>query len=60
MSESVASDTRSPFSVSSEISACSERPAESGRHQQRAELVAIQPGGMGLVVQAGPADVRGG
>jgi hypothetical protein len=34
--------------------------AEPGGDQQRAELVAVQPGGVGLVVQAGTADMRGG
>ena len=33
--------------------------AEPGGDQQRAELVAVQPGGVGLVVQPGPADVHG-
>ena len=33
--------------------------AEPGGDQQRAELVAVQPGGVRLVVQAGPPDVRG-
>jgi hypothetical protein len=35
------------------------RQAEPGGDQQRAELVPVQPGGVGFVVQAGPADVRG-
>ncbi len=35
------------------------RRAEPGCHQQRAELVAVQGGGMGLIIQAGTADVRG-
>ena len=34
--------------------------AEPGGYQQRAELVAVQPGGMRLVVQAGTADMSGG
>ncbi len=33
--------------------------AEPGGDQQRAELIAVQPGGVGLVVQAGSAHVRG-
>jgi hypothetical protein len=36
------------------------RRAEPGGDQQRAELVAVQRGGMGLVVHARTADVRGG
>jgi len=36
------------------------RRAEPGADQQRAELVAVQSGGVRLVVQAGPADMRGG
>jgi hypothetical protein len=35
------------------------RRSESGGHQQRAELVAVQGGGMGLVIQPRPADMRG-
>jgi hypothetical protein len=35
------------------------RLAETGGDQQRAEFVAVQPGGVRLVVQAGPADVSG-
>jgi hypothetical protein len=33
---------------------------EPGRDEQRTELVAVQPGGVGLILQARPADVRGG
>src|SRR5215470_11455298 len=33
--------------------------AEPGRDQQRADLVAVQPGGMGLVVDPRPTDVHG-
>jgi hypothetical protein len=35
------------------------RRAEPDGDQQRAELVAVQPGGMRLVVQPGPADMGG-
>jgi hypothetical protein len=35
------------------------RRAEAGSNQQRAELVAIQCGGMGLIVPPRPADMRG-
>jgi hypothetical protein len=33
--------------------------AEPGGDQERAELVAVQSGGMGLLIQPGAADVRG-
>jgi hypothetical protein len=33
--------------------------AEPGGDQQRAELMTVQPGGAGLVVQPGPSDVGG-
>jgi hypothetical protein len=36
------------------------RRAEAGRDQQRAELVTVQPSGVGFIVQTGPANVRGG
>lgn len=36
------------------------RRPEPGGHQERAELAGVQPGGIGLVVQVAPADVRGG
>ena len=32
---------------------------ETGGHQQRAHFVAVQPGGVRLIVQAGPADMSG-
>ena len=35
------------------------RLPEPGGDQERAEFVAVQAGGVGFVVQAGPADVRG-
>jgi hypothetical protein len=35
------------------------RRAEPGSDQQRAELVAVQGGGMGLIVQPRTAEVRG-
>ena len=60
MSAPVASDTRSPLSASREISACSAGGPEPGGDQERAELVAVQGGGVRLVVQPGTADVRGG
>src|SRR5947209_1941829 len=56
MSAPVASETRSPFSASSEISAY---PADSPSHQQGAELVAVQGDGVGLVVDPRPADMGG-
>ena len=60
MSAPVASETRSPFSASSEISACSARRTEPGGDQQGAELVAVQRDGVRLVVHPRAADVRGG
>ena len=36
------------------------RRAEPGGDQQRAELVAVQSGGVGFAVQARPANMRGG
>ena len=36
------------------------RRPEPGGHQQRAELVAVQRDGMGLVVHPRTADMRGG
>jgi hypothetical protein len=33
--------------------------AEPSGDQQRAELVAVQPGGMGLIIQTGTADMSG-
>jgi hypothetical protein len=36
------------------------RRAEPGGHQQRAELVTVQRGGMGLVVDPRPPDMGGG
>jgi len=35
------------------------RRSEPGGDQERAELVAVQAGGVGFVVQAGPANMRG-
>ncbi len=35
-------------------------PAETGGDQQRADFVAVQAGGVGLVVQAGPTHMHGG
>jgi hypothetical protein len=36
------------------------RRAEPGGDQERAELVAVQPGGMRLVIEPGTADMSGG
>jgi hypothetical protein len=36
-----------------------ERRPEPGSHQQRAELFAVQGGGVGLIIQPGAPDVRG-
>src|SRR5262249_32331324 len=53
----VASETRSPFSASSEIAHA--RPAKPGGDEQRAELVAVQADDMGLIIQARPPDMGG-
>jgi hypothetical protein len=53
----VASETRSPVS---EISACSAGGPSPGGYQSRAELVAVERGGMRLVVHPRATDVRGG
>ena len=53
----VASETRRPLSASREMSACSAavpRPAATSRAP---ELVAVQPSGMGLIVQPGTSDM---
>jgi hypothetical protein len=60
MSALVASDTRSPFSASSEISACTDGDPEPGRDEERAELVAVRRSRVGLVVDSRSADVAGG
>jgi len=59
ISAPVASDTRSPLMASREIRACSVGGPESGGDQDRAELVAVQGGGVRLIIQPGTADVRG-
>ena len=59
MSAPSASEIRSPFNASSETSAWSRFDAEPGGDQERAELVAVQPEGAGLVVQLRAADMRG-
>ena len=59
MSAPSASEIRSPLMASSEISACSRGGAEAGGDQQRADLVAVQPDRVGLVVQPWPAHVHG-
>jgi hypothetical protein len=53
------SGTLSPFKASREISACSGGAPSPCRDKQRAEVVAVQGDGVGIVVQAGSADVRG-
>jgi len=59
MSVPVASETRSPLRASSEIRGVLGGGPESGGDQERADLVAVQAGGMGLVVDPRPPDVRG-
>jgi hypothetical protein len=58
MSAPVASDIRRPFSASREISACCSGEPSRG-HEHDAKLVAVQGGGVRLVVQPGSADVSG-
>ena len=59
MSAPVASETRSPFSASSEISPCS-AGGPSPAPTSRAEVVAAERGGVRLVVHPRTTDVRGG
>ena len=59
MSAPVVSETRSPFSASSEISACSAGGPSPVATSKGAELVAVQRDSVGLVVQPRPPDVRG-
>jgi hypothetical protein len=54
----VASETRNPLRASSEI-ARAQQGAQAGGDQQRAKLGAVQPDGMGLIIQARAADMRG-
>jgi hypothetical protein len=59
MSAPAASETRSPFSASSEISPCSaEGPGPAPT--SRAELVAVERDCVRLVVHPRTTDVRGG
>ena len=60
MSAPRASEIRSPLIASSEIRACSFGCAEPGGDEQRADFVAVQADGVGLVVQPRPSDVDGG
>ena len=60
MSVPVASETRSPFSASKEISACSAGGPSPSGYQQCAELVAVQRDRMRLIIDPGTANVRGG
>ena len=57
MSAPVASETRSPFSTSSEISAYPAGGSNPGCDQQGAELVAVQRDGAGLVIYPRTADM---
>jgi hypothetical protein len=60
MSAPVASDTRSPFRASRGDQRVFGGRAEPGGDQKGAELVAVQGGGVRLVIQPGTAHVRGG
>ena len=53
----IASETRSPFSASSETRAWSRAEPEPGSDQDGAELVAVEVGDVGLVVDPRPANV---
>jgi hypothetical protein len=59
MSAPAASDTRRPFQREQGDQPMFCRRAETGGHQQRAEFVAVQRDGMGLIVHPRAADVRG-
>ena len=58
MSAPIASETRSPFNASSETRAWSRADDEPGGDQDGADLVAVEVGDVGLVVDARPADVH--
>jgi hypothetical protein len=58
MSAFAASETRSPLRASRD-QCMLRRRSDPGGDQERAELVAVQAGGVGFVVQAGAADMRG-
>jgi hypothetical protein len=58
MSAPVASDTRRPLSEQRDQRVPGGR-AETSGDQQRADLVAIQGGGVRLIIQPRPPDVRG-
>ena len=55
----VASETRSPVERQQGDQRVLARCAQPGGDQQRPEFVAVQPGGVGLIVQARAAHVRG-
>ena len=59
MSAPVASETRTPLSASKEIERVLGGRAEPGSDQEGAELVAVQGGGVRLIIQPRPAHVRG-
>jgi hypothetical protein len=59
MSAPVASDNAQPVERQEGDQRVLGGQAEPGCDKQRAELVAVQAGGMGLIVQPGPAHVRG-
>jgi hypothetical protein len=59
ISAPVASETRSPLRASREISACSPGGPSPAAPQQSAEFVAVQAGGVRLIVQPGTAYMGG-
>ena len=60
MSAPVASETRRPFSASSEIERVVAGVAEPGRDEHGADLVAIEAGGVRLVVEARTTNMHRG
>jgi hypothetical protein len=60
MSAPVASETRSPVEGQEGDEGVAGGRAAAHGDEQGAEFVAVQADGVGLVAQAGPADVRGG
>ncbi len=55
----IASETRSPFNASNENQRVIAGAGEAGGDEHRADLVAVQAGGVGLVIQAWSAHMHG-
>ena len=58
MSAPIASETRSPFNASSDDQGVVAGAGEPGGDEHGAELVAVQPDGVRLVVESGSAHVH--